>query len=155
MEIIAEKAKYAAVRAIHNHSTFRPLSIHLHGIQASESKLRILVTSNAGFLTSTSTEFKLLNPSSIQAGAGLRQTSTPASSHPPPRNPSIEFWSYQSFTPVRRIRLQEIQASHFGHFNPPSTSNRRRSMRLQSHHLRVIHICCERWSRMRAHARTD
>jgi len=87
--------------------------------------------------------FRIQAPScGIQAGAGLHQTSTPASSHPPPRNPSIEFWSHQSFTPVRRIHLQEIQASHFGHFNPPSTSNRRRSMRLQSHHLCVIHICC-------------
>ena len=139
---------------------------------------RFTFTAHLGLSASTSMEFKLRNPSfefwSHQTPAsshpppqnssfGIQAPSKPApafikppaSSHPPPRNPSIEFWSYQSFTPVRRIRLQEIQASHFGHFNPPTTSNRRRSMRLQSHHLRVIHICCERWSRMRAHAHTD
>jgi len=137
-------------------------------------ELRALVTSNAGFLAFTSTEFKLRNPSSKLRNPSRRRlhpTSTLASwhpsprnpsinhhaspSHPPQRDPSIEFRSHQSSTPVRRIHLQEIQASHFGHFNPPSTSNWRRSMRSKSHHLRVIHVCCEQWSRMRARARTD
>ena len=53
---------------------------------------------------------------------------------------------------IQASNFQEIQASHFGHFNPPSTSNRRCS---PSHHLRVIHTCCKRWSRMRALARID
>ena len=68
------------------------------GIQASESKLRILVTPNGGFLASTSTEFKPWNPRfgiqaprfGIQAGAGFINSS----SHPPPRNPCIDFRSH-------------------------------------------------------------
>ena len=68
------------------------------GIQASESKLRILVTSNSGLLASTSTEFKPRNPRfgiqaprfGIQAGAGFINSS----SHPPPRNPCIDFRSH-------------------------------------------------------------
>jgi len=178
VKIIAEKAKYAGLRVIRIHSTSWPRSInlhglpsfgassfghikrrlpriHLHGIQASESKLQAAeskpapASSNlhASFVTSISTESKhqSLVTSVLHASP----------SHPPQRDPSIEFRSHQSSTPVRRIHLQEIQASHFGHFNPPSTSNWRRSMRSKSHHLRVIHVCCEQWSRMRARARTN
>ena len=123
--------------------------IHLHGIQASESKLQAAeskpapASSNlhASFVTSISTESKHQPPCQSVAS-----TST-GSKH------RISVTSI--LTPVRRIHLQEIQASHFGHFNPPSTSNWRRSMRSKSHHLRVIHVCCEQWSRMRARARTD
>ena len=140
MKIIAEKAKYAGLRVIRIHRTSWPRSInlhglpsfgassfghikrrlpriHLHGIQASESKLQAAeskpapASSNlhASFVTSISTESKhqSLVTSVLHASP----------SHPPQRDPSIEFWSHQSSTPVRRIHLQEIQASHFGHFN--------------------------------------
>ena len=53
----------------------------------------------ANFVASTSTESKLRNPS---FDIRQHQSSTPASSHPPPRNPSFG-----------------IQASIFGHINPP------------------------------------
>ena len=71
-----------------------------------------MVTSNACFLTSTSTESKLRNPSSKVLNPSrrrllrllrLHQLSTPASSHPPQRNPSIKFRSHQSSMPVRRM----------------------------------------------------
>ena len=65
-----------------------------------------MVTSNAGFLASISTESKLRNPSSKVLNPSrrrLHQLSTPALSHPPPRNPSIKFRSHQSSTPVRRM----------------------------------------------------
>ena len=87
-----------------------------------------MVTSDAGFLASTSTESKLRNPSSKVLNPSRRrlhqlstpalshppprnsciefrshQRSTPASSHPPQRNPSIKFRSHQSSTPVRRM----------------------------------------------------
>ena len=111
--------------------------IHLHEIQASQSKVQASKSKPA------------------PASSNLHGESTLASSHPPPRNSCIEFRSHQTSMPVRRIHLQEIQVSHFGHFNPPSTSNRRRSMRSPSHFLHVIQICCKRWSRMRARARID
>ena len=88
-------------------------------------ELRALVTSNAGFLAFTSTEFKLRNPSSKLRNPSRRRlhpTSTLASWHPSPRNPSIKVWSHQSSMPVRRIHLNGIQASNFGHINPPRQS---------------------------------
>ena len=157
VKIIAEIAKYAALRVIRIHHTSWPRSIHPMDSQALE--LRALVTSNAGFIAFTSTEFKLRNPSSKLRNPSRRRlhpTSTLASSHPPEDHlhgiqasnfghisppcqsvaststgskHRISVRSHQSSTPVRRIHLQEIQASHFGHFNPPSTSNWRRSMR--------------------------
>ena len=98
------------------------------GIQASTCFIKPQWRVHASFVTSTSTESKhrILVTSILHA----------SSSHPPQRNPSIEFRSHQYSTPVRRIHLQEIQALHFGHFNPPSTSNWLCLMRLQS--LRAI-----------------
>ena len=111
--------------------------IHVHEIQASESKLRISAASNlqAGFVASTSTESKLRNPS---FGFLPHQTSklrnpcfqfrrhltyTPASSHPRPRNPSFQF----------RSLLQSMCSPH--------------------HCLAAIYICRKRWSaRARPHS---
>ena len=123
VKIIAEKAKYAALRVIRIHSTSWPRSIHLnglpsfgassfghikrrlprihlHGIQASESKLQAAESKPA--------------PASSNLHASF-VTSIP-------RNPSIKVWSHQSSMPVRRIHLNGIQASNFGHINPPRQS---------------------------------
>ena len=121
----------------------RILRFFIIALWSTESKLRISVTSesnlqaveskpapvssnlHASFVTSTSTESK----HRISVTSILHASP----SHPPPRNPSFAFRPLQ----------------------PPSTSNWRRSMRSKSHHLRVIHVCCEQWSRMRARARTN
>ena len=173
MKIIAEKAKYAALRVNRIHSTSWPRSIHLnglpsfgassfghikrrlprihlHGIQASESKLQAAeskpapASSNlhASFVTSISTESKHQPPcqsvASTSTGSKHRISVTSIlhaspTSHSPPRNPSFAF--------------QPLQPSIHVHW--------RRSMRSKSHHLRVIHVCCEQWLRMRARARAD
>jgi len=89
--------------------------IHVQGIQASKSKLRISAASNlqAGFVASTSTKSKLRNPS---FGFRQHQTSKPASSHPRPRNPSFgiqasDFCRIKPPSRLRRIHVHGIQAS--------------------------------------------
>ena len=130
VKIIAEKAKYAALRVIRIHSTSWPSSIHLnglpsfgassfghikrrlprihlHGIQASESKLQAVeskpapASSNlhASFVTSISTESKhqSLVTSVLHASP----------SHPPPRNPSFAFRPLQ---PSIHVQLAAFDA---------------------------------------------
>ena len=106
------RSKFVNLPHCRQHCQINP-RLRSSGIQASESKLRILVTSNAGFLESTSTESKLRNPSSKVLNPSrrrllrllrLHQLSTPASSHPP------QPW------------LNGIQASNFGHINAPCQS---------------------------------
>ena len=90
-----------------------------------------MVTSNAGFLASTSTESKLRNPSSKVLNPSrrrllrllrLHQLSTPASSHPPQRNPSIKFRSHQSSMPVRRMISHPTPRNPSFAFRPLQTS---------------------------------
>ena len=94
-----------------------PSSASLHP----ESKLRILVTSNAGFLTSTFTEFKLRNPRSKLRNPSRRRL------HQQHchihfrlhciRNPIFEFWSHQtpgSSHPPSRNSSFAIQGPSFG-----------------------------------------
>ena len=121
MKIIAEKAKYAALRVIRIHSTSWPRSIHLnglpsfgassfghikcrlplihlHGIQASESKLQAAESKPA--------------PASSNLHASFVTSISTESKHQPPCQ-----WQ-----PVRSIHLNGIQASNFGHINPPRQS---------------------------------
>ena len=120
----------------------RILRFFIIALWSTESKLRISVTSESNL---QAVESKPAPVSSNLHASFVTSTSTESKhrisvtsiihgspSHPPPRNPSFAFWPLQ-----------------------PSIHVPRRSMRLPSHNLRVIHICCERWSRMRARARTD
>ena len=115
----------------------RILRFFIIALWLTESKLRISVTSESNL---QAVESKPAPVSSNLHASFVTSTSTESKhrisvtsiihaspSHPPPRNPSFAFWPLQ-----------------------PSIHVPRRSMRLPSHNLRVIHICCERWSRMRA-----
>jgi len=147
VKIIAEKAKYAALRVIRIHSTSWPRSIHLnglpsfgassfghikrrlprihlHGIQASESKLQAAeskpapASSNlhASFVTSISTESKHQPPcqsvASTSTGSKHRISVTSIlhaspTSHSPPRNPSFAF---QPLQPSIHVQLAAFDA---------------------------------------------
>ena len=86
---------------------------------------RFAITAHLGLSASTSMEFKLRNLS-----FEFWSHQTPASSHPPPRNSSFGIQAPSKPAPafikpprqLRHIHLHGIQASNFGHINPPRQS---------------------------------